>query len=134
MSAKRLLSGIPHLSASAAVACAALLVPATGAGAAPEAPEAHAAAKLRACKDGRGSGRLIRHLLIAGVTCTQAQALARRVVAKAPTGCYEDVGRGRLSKSCRVSGYRCTYRPLVGGRVLDVTCKRGTARVIAFQY
>jgi hypothetical protein len=133
MFAKRRLSGTPWLLAASLLIPSAIPVLTT----AQAAPPAHAAAKQKKCPNPKPTPPTEKppvYVRVTGVSCRTAYALARKVKVSAPRGClvHTDAKHIRLTRPCRVDGYRCTSRPLVGGLVLEATCKGG-AKVVRFQ-
>lgn len=131
MFAQRSLSGVSRVLVATLVALA-IPVP-LGAHAA---PPAHAA-KLKRCPDPGpdADGWVQIFFRVRGVSCLNAYALARKVSAKAPKGCWVrvDVVHVRLTHPCHIGGYRCTYRPVGQGVALEATCRRGSTKLVRFQ-
>jgi hypothetical protein len=133
MFAKRRRSGTPYLLAASLLTPCAIPVLTT----AQAAPAAHAAAKRKTCPNPKPTPPTEKppvYVRVTGMSCASGYALARKVKVKVPRGClvYTDAKHIRLSSPCRVDGYRCTSHPLVGGLVLEATCRRG-AKVARFQ-
>jgi hypothetical protein len=132
MFAKRPLSGMYRLPGP--ILAALVLTAPAGASPAPV-PSAQAAAKLKDCRTPKDPSRKTAYYVrVRGVNCGTAWTLIHKVITRAPKGCLElsAPGKIRLSSPCRISDYRCTARVIVGGNVLDTTCKRGT-KLVRFQ-
>jgi hypothetical protein len=116
----------------------ALAIPAVGAHAEPPGPAAtaHTAAKPKNCRTPFTESRTAQLIRVSGVGCPTGVKVAVTVAAEAPGGCVKSVdkkGRVTFVASCTRRGYRCTSRPIIGGKVLNVTCRRG-AKTVRFQY
>jgi hypothetical protein len=115
----------------------AVAIPAVGAQAEAGAPvTAHAAAKPKNCRTPFTEGRSAQLIRVSGVGCAKGVKVAVTVASEAPGGCVKSVdrkGRATFVTPCSRLGYRCTTRPILDGKVLNVTCRRA-GRTVRFQY
>jgi hypothetical protein len=111
----------------------ALAVPAVGATASPS-PTAVAAGE-KECRTGFSEARAARFVRVSGVSCAKGRSVARRVAARAPSGCvkFTDKRHVTLIKPCVRAGFRCTARALAKGLALEATCS-SHGKTVKFQY
>jgi hypothetical protein len=114
----------------------ALAIPAVGATAAPRAPEPAAqAAKVKNCRTPFTEARTAHRIQVTGVNCPTGVKVALKAAGNAPSGCVKSDKRNhvKLVRPCVRLGYRCTSTPLLGGRAMNATCRRG-GKTVRFQY